>query len=166
MACPRRPRSAGPQVRCIEVCLFGDGVARSMRAGSDGPPPICAYSARVTGQASLRLDARRLDDARVLVDFAAHETGELFRRHVHGVVAEVAESLTHARIRERLARVRGDLRYYIRRRAGGSPDAEPQGRIRPRDPRFARGRNFRQLAVALRCTHGERPHPAALEVRY
>src|SRR5205809_7945066 len=139
MTCPRRPHSAGLSIRWFEVCLFGDGVARS--TGSNGRPPM--------EEASLRLDAGRLDDARVFVDFAAHETAELFGGHVHRVVAEVAESFAHARIGERLARARGDLGDDIRRRAGRRPDAEPQGRIRTGDPRLSRGRNVRKLAVAL-----------------
>src|SRR6266702_5255750 len=162
MACPRRPHSAdlsGSVVRSLPLRTRGRKV--------DG----IHWAAALTGlpqsaEASLRLDAGRLDDARVLVDFAAHETGELLGGHVHRIVAEVAQSLAHAWIGERLARVRGDFRDDIRRRAGRRPDAEPQGRIRPRDPRFARGRNFRQLAVALRRAHGERPNPAAFEVRY
>src|SRR2546422_4516584 len=84
MACPRRPHSAGPQVRRIEVCLFGNGVARS--TGSNGPPPM--------DEASLRLDAGRLDHPRVFLDFAPHEYLEFLRRHVHGVVAQRSEEHT------------------------------------------------------------------------
>src|SRR6266581_4669023 len=160
--CPRRPHPAGlsnPVVRSLPLRRRGckvDGV--DWAAALTGLPQ--------SAEASLRLDAGRLDDAGVFPEFALHEYLEFFRRHVHGVVAQADEPVPHRRVLERLARVGRDLVHDPRRDARRAPQCEPQRRIGAFDTRFAGGRYVRQLAVALRRAHRERPNPAALDVRY
>src|SRR5712691_6475188 len=123
-------------------------------------------SPMVRAEASLRLDAGRLDHPRVFLDLAPHEYLEFLWRHVHGVVAQADEPVPHRRILQRLARVGRDLAHDPRRDARRAPQVKTQRRIGAFDTRFAGGRYVRQLAVALRRAHREGPNPAALDVRY
>src|SRR6266568_8759134 len=109
------------KIRWFEVCLFGDGVARS--TGSIGRTALTGLAQ--TAEASLRLDAGRLDDPRVFLDFAPHEYLEFLWRHVHGVVAQADEPVPHRRILQRLARVGRDLVHDPCRDARRAPHCEP-----------------------------------------
>src|SRR5947208_16538355 len=87
----------------------GTGWQAGRKRDSTDLRPFVLTQLAQPAEPSLRLDAGRLDHARVFPDFASHEYLEFLRGHVHGVVAQADEPVPHRRILQRLARVGRDL---------------------------------------------------------
>src|SRR5467141_122423 len=117
------------------------------------------------GSMSVRRDARRLDEPRVVLQLLADHRLELLEAQVQRIDAELFHAVLHVGLRQRRSEFAVEAPHDLARRFRRHERADPEVVVGVRIARLDGGRQVREERRALRRADRERLNSAFLRVR-
>src|SRR5215831_11628698 len=166
------PPDSSSGARSRSSTRFAVSFAESAAHRAALPPPttITSYSSATAhcpfrwNDTSIRLDAGSLDDLAPFLDLVPEKLVESLRPERVDDRAQGGELLPHARVLQRLQRLRAELRDRLLRRLRRREQTPPDVRVVARNAGLGEGRNIRKQGKPPRAPDGECAQATRLDV--